>query len=150
MRRVQGFTLIELMMVVAILGILAAIAVPQYSAYVTRTKLAEAPGELSDLRVRMEQYFQDNRRYITETSNNDTTAGTCGVTMPSGSQAKYFTYSCTGYNNSYVLSASSKVGMGAAGAYVFTLDESNNKRTTAFAAQAKSLNCWITSVNGTC
>ena len=62
-RTQRGFTLIELMVTVAIIAVLAAIAVPNYRDYVTRGKLVEASAGLSDARVKMEQYFQDNRTY---------------------------------------------------------------------------------------
>ncbi|MGH8742788.1 MAG: type IV pilin protein, partial [Burkholderiales bacterium] len=63
MKTQNGFTLIELMTVVAVLAILAVIAVPAYNDYVTRGKIPEATSNLADLRVKMEQWYQDNRNY---------------------------------------------------------------------------------------
>ena len=59
----RGFTLIELLVVIAIIGVLVAIAAPSYADYVRRGRIVEAVTRLSDQRVRMEQYFLDNRRY---------------------------------------------------------------------------------------
>ncbi len=59
----SGFTLIEMMITVAIVAILASVALPSYSEYVLRSKTEEATSGLAELRVRMEQYFQDNRKY---------------------------------------------------------------------------------------
>jgi type IV pilus assembly protein PilE len=59
----QGFTLIEIMIVVAILAVLAAFAIPQYRDYVLRGQLVEAANGLSTTRANMERYFQDNRTY---------------------------------------------------------------------------------------
>ncbi len=56
-----GFTLIEVMITVAVIAILAAVALPNYIEYVTRSKLVEAKTNLSDMRTRLEQYFLDNR-----------------------------------------------------------------------------------------
>ncbi|HEX5659891.1 MAG TPA: prepilin-type N-terminal cleavage/methylation domain-containing protein [Polyangiales bacterium] len=59
----SGFTLIELMMVVAILGILAVIAIPRYRSYVYRSKMAEAVGFLSEIKSRQESYRADFGSY---------------------------------------------------------------------------------------
>jgi len=61
--RSSGFTLIELMMVVAILGILAAIAVPRYISYVYKSKTTEAIGFLAEIKARQESYRADFGQY---------------------------------------------------------------------------------------
>jgi type IV pilus assembly protein PilE len=58
-----GFTLIELMVTVAIVAILAAIAYPSYQSYVLRGQLVNATDGLSAMQANMERYYQDNRTY---------------------------------------------------------------------------------------
>jgi prepilin-type N-terminal cleavage/methylation domain-containing protein len=62
----RGYTLLEIAINVAVVAIVAAIALPSYADYVVRSRIAEATSSLSDMRVRLEQYFADNRRYPTE------------------------------------------------------------------------------------
>ena len=88
-RAAAGFTLIEVMVVVAIVGILAAVAYPSYQDYVTRGQIAEGTSTLADTRVRLEQFFQDNRTYIGACA-----AGTVAVLPGNGGQLQYFTISC--------------------------------------------------------
>jgi len=68
----EGFTLIELMIVIAIIGILAAIAIPQFSAYRTRSFNSAAQADLRNATTAQEAYFVDNQSY---TSTEATLAG---------------------------------------------------------------------------
>lgn len=143
----QGFTLIELMIVVAIISILAAIAIPNYNDYIIRSKITEAVGTLSDVRVRMEQYFQDNRFYNADGSAGDTT---CGNVVQAATAN--FTFACVSANSgqSYVWTAT---GRGSMTGFSYTITQ-NNVRTTTIAAGAAwpavAQNCWVTNRGGGC
>lgn len=149
MIRAKGFTLIELLIVIAIIGILAAIAVPQYNDYVRRAALQEAFANLADFRVKLEQFYQDNRAYgavgeatpcghdgtanrINFAPANAKFAYTCALTGAAGSQ-----------NQAYLLTATGSVG--AASGHTFTLNNANGKATTAFKGGAVSKSCWLVS-----
>jgi type IV pilus assembly protein PilA len=60
----EGFTLIELMIVIAIIGILAAIAIPQFSAYRTRSYNSAAEADLRNAATAQEAYYVDNSTYV--------------------------------------------------------------------------------------
>jgi type IV pilus assembly protein PilE len=79
MKRSRGFTLVELMIVVAILGILAAIAIPTYRNYVSSAKRSEAKANLETLRLLEEQYFADQRTYLAGASTNALMAAGTGL-----------------------------------------------------------------------
>lgn len=69
MKNNKGFTLIEVMIVVAIIGILAAIAYPSYDEYVKRGNRTEGQAFLSDVAARQERYFSQNNVYVTKDSD---------------------------------------------------------------------------------
>lgn len=75
-RKIAGFTLIELMIVVTIIGILAAVAVPAYQDYIRRGKRAEARSELLKAEGWLERFFTENNTYTNNAANNANTTFT--------------------------------------------------------------------------
>ena len=143
--RTGGFTLIEVMITVAVIAILAAVALPNYIEYVTRSKLVEAKSNLSDMRTRLEQYFLDNRSYPGScTTTSPAPAGQ--ITLPAS--AKFFAVTCALTATTYTVSAT---GTGAMAGFVFTVDETNARKTTAVPAGWTTSNvCWVSRKNGDC
>lgn len=134
--RFKGFTLVELMVTIAIIAILASVALPSYNSYVTRSKIAEATSELSQWRNTVERYYQDNRTYT------DVCTST-GVIS-----AKYFTYTCVSTPETYTLTATGVASQGMGG-YVYTINQNNDRATTSFANEAVTASCWLTK-KGSC
>lgn len=69
MQQAKGFTLIEIMIAVAIVGILTAVALPAYNDYTRKAKRSEAKSLLMQVAARQEQYYLNNKTY-TETMTN--------------------------------------------------------------------------------
>jgi prepilin-type N-terminal cleavage/methylation domain-containing protein len=146
----QGFTLIELMITVAIVAILAAIAYPNYRNYVIRGQLVDATQGLSAVRANMERYYQDNRSYLA-----GLTAPPCG-TLPAVAPvvAGNFTITCASAAANpdvFIATATGNAGTNAAG-FTFTVDQ-NDAQTTTVAPPAPSafVNCpnaWVTKTGG--
>jgi type IV pilus assembly protein PilE len=99
-KAVRGFTLIELMITVSIMGILAAVAYPSYNDFVVRSNRAEAPRELVRLANLQEQLFVDSRAYTAVVG--ELVGGTDAVyKTPSG----YYKISATVVNSTFTLTA---------------------------------------------
>jgi type IV pilus assembly protein PilE len=142
MRHAKGFTVIELMIVVAIVAILSAIAVPGYNDYLMRSKISEAVANLSDMRVKMEQYFLDFRTY-----ENACMAGTVAP-LPAG---RYFTYACpTLTATTYTITATGVAAQGMGG-FTYQIDHQNQRQTIAVPpGWSSSLSCWTVKKDGSC
>lgn len=135
LNKYKGFTLIELMVTVAIIAILASIALPSYNSHVARSKIAEATSELSQWRNVVERFYQDNRSYT----------NVCTSTGPTGT--KFFTYTCVSAADTYTLTATGIASQGMNG-YVYTVNQNNEKATTSFDNQAVTASCWLTKRGG--
>lgn len=93
--RAQGFSLIELMIVVVVIGALAAIAVPNYQVYLVKTRRADAQGVLVSFANAMERYYTENNTYIGAAAGGANTgapaAATFGFTQaPIDGTTKYY------------------------------------------------------------
>ncbi len=136
-----GFTLVELMVVVAIIGILASIALPSYTEYVKRGKAAEAASLLSQLSTKLERYYSDQTPPSYESG-----AGVCGVALPPAG-AKYFTYTCETNGQTYTLTATGVAAEGMDG-YLYTINQRGEKSSDL--PDGSSAACWLIGKGSSC
>lgn len=125
-----GFTLIELMIVVAIVGILAAIALPSYASYVRKQKIRAAQGDLAGLMLMMENRFQQQLAYPAVTTTTATTQAAFSGWSPA--QATNFTYiiavsSTNTTPQAYTLTAT---GSGDLAGCTISVTQSNTRTTS--------------------
>ena len=147
MRRYAGFTLIEVMVVVAIVGILATVGYPAYTDYLRRGKIAEAISTLADARAKLEQYFLDNRTYVGADGANFP----CNPTVLNSGK-KNFTYACANLGaGTYDLTATGQAGEGMT-AFTYTINQANVRTSTVTGLSGWTGNatCWVTKKGGVC
>ena len=146
----SGFTLIEAMITLAVLAIIAAIALPGYTDYLQRSKLIEAKVSLSDMRVRLEQYFLDARAYpnaCVPPASGPAPAGQ--IYLPIA--ARYFTVDCALTATTYRVTATGNAAQGMSG-FAYTIDETDQRRTLSLPPgwTGAGSACWVSRKNGEC
>lgn len=130
-RSARGFTLIEVMITVAIVAILASIALPAYNDYILRGRLVDATNALASMRARMEQFYQDNRTYA---------GGPCATSTT----IKTFTMVCNGADLSATAYKVTATGSGATSGFVYTINQ-NGTTTSQVSSAWGSTTCTGTS-----
>lgn len=128
-----GFSLIELMVAVAIVGILATIALPAYQDYIRRGNVPEATGGLGQGRIAMEQWFQDNRTYE---------GGPCPA------NGKNFDFDCSDPAATATTFQIEATGKGSMAGFSYTINQ-DNARTSA-TPWGNGASCWITRKGDAC
>jgi type IV pilus assembly protein PilE len=128
----RGFTLVEVMVTVAIVAIIASIAMPQYSGYVQRGRVPAALDGLNSFYTRMEQRFQDTGNYAA--------AGACAIAAPA---VDLFTITCSTADAGKQFTATA-TGSGKMAGYTYTINYQGVRRTTAHPKGTPAGNCWST------
>mgnify|MGYP003152204753 CR=1 FL=1 len=144
----KGFTLIELMIVVAIIGILAAVALPAYQDYTTRAKLSEAIGAAASAKTAVTEYY-------TSEGSFPTTASQAGVTDVASTYVEAANVRATGgvvdiYLNEAPLGLAASNAATSAGEYItFTPDATNDVLTWTCTATISSKSILPSNCRGT-
>jgi type IV pilus assembly protein PilE len=99
MKKIRGFTLIELMIVVAVIGLLAAVALPNYSNYVMKSRRSSAQTALLDLASREERYYTANNTYVSNLSLLGYPANTVSIAVPDAGGSHYYDVTVALVNN---------------------------------------------------
>lgn len=141
--------MIELMIVVVVIAILAAIAIPYFGDYLVRSKVIDATSKLGDVHTDMEKYFMDNRTYL----NGAACGSNAKIVALNADPAAAFLLGCAATATTYTITASGVAAKGMAG-FTYTINEQNIHATTAVSAakgwSGAPKNCWITRKDGSC
>jgi type IV pilus assembly protein PilE len=144
MRVQKGFTLIELMVAVAIVGILASIALPTYTNYVKSSNAQAAPTNLLAMKTQLEQFYADYP--ATGYATNAFASSPCTPPDP----ASKFSYACTGVaKDTFTITATGINGSNIQG-WTYTINQSGTRTSSGIDGVSGTHACWITKSGGSC
>lgn len=135
--RERGFTLIEILIVVAIIGILSAIAVPNYRDYVMRARLVEVFSGLGSVQPAAEEFWNNG---------GHTYVGFTGLPPNSAT----FTFALTSATDSAYLITATGVASGTMAGFTYTIDQNGNRTSSGPSGWGSSTTCWINRKGGLC
>ncbi len=133
--RQNGFTLIELMITVVVIGILASIAYPSYTQYMLQARRAEAQSDMLKIQLGLEKWRANRASYRSDATASDTGVATTNTPANAGftNTNTYYTYTITGATGSaYTINAAAQgTQVNDTGCTPFTLNQSGTKTPTA-------------------
>ena len=145
--RSRGFTLIEVLITVAIVAILAAVAVPAYMDSVRRGKLVDGTVRMGDYRAQLEKWFLDNRTYQTVPP----AGATCGIPSPTPAPNDAFQLTCVANTpTTYTVTATGRLAGGMDPLFTFVVDQANVRSSAGPSGWAGSGTCWAVRKDGSC
>lgn len=131
----RGVTLIEILVVVAIMGVIASIVIPSYTDYTRRTKITEAVNMLPSIQLELELEYLIKGSYR------------LSICSEKSKQAQYFIFSCELTDAGYLISAVGRSDQDMAG-YRYTLNQDGNKATEIAGNRIEG--CWKSSKGAIC
>lgn len=138
MKRQTGYTLIEVMVAVAIVAIIAGVAMPAYSGYIKRGRLTEAFTGLGAGQTSAEQFWANNRTYAGFDS---------AASFPKAGNNFTFTLSDAAASG-YTLTATGKDMMSG---FAYSIDQNGNRKTVSVpVGWTGNSNCWVDRESGKC
>ncbi|HEY8218754.1 MAG TPA: type IV pilin protein [Methylobacter sp.] len=138
----QGFTLIELMVTVAIVGILTSVAYPSYQDSVSKSRRADAQGVVLGLANAMERRFTETNSYSGAAASSADTGTPAIYTIPAETATYYTVTISAATASSYTLSAAPTGGQSTDKCGTLTLTHTGVKGVTGAATGVTAADCW--------